>query len=461
MRRDDQASSRVQYDESLTQRAAAAFRGTQVRLCGWAVALVFGSTALQTLLSASPELSGRLAGLSTGVLTGSMSLAGSVCYLVRFALTGRWRYAYVTAAFWTVACGEGLRLVVGPAGGSALESSAWIIAGALFVMSRRVPGTTRQGRRLRTIRRLATIGMTTTALPLISSLCIVRVLFLTPNLLSALALAAAGSVILAMVQCCRRQPDEKSPGVIPYFLAACALSLAYRAMAVAGLVEVSAISDLLGMVSWIVLASGFGIEVATGQAEITSRLEELETMHQVSWSVVGTRDAFELLSVFASTLREKLDAGVVCVYLAGANNETLKVAAAYGSCGPCDSMGKEYPIVSTSRFPGFHTGHSAKAFTTGEVQIARDVFVEVELVPWRIIGRDDGCAISLPLTDEEGTLGVLALYFHDHNHLTQSRIKLLTTLASAAAPAIRNANEAYVTWLSADGDSGDGLKWAA
>jgi len=473
LRRDHEATDQDAEQEPLGRHLAAVFGGARGCLCAWAVALVFGSIAMQAVLSASPGLSHRLSGISTSALAGCMGLAGVLCYLARFALTGRWSHAYAAAGFWTLTCAQGLGVLVGSSGRSALESAAWIIAGALLFVSTRADGTTRQGRRNRGPGRLATIGMLSTALPLISALSIIRTrvsadaapfagsVSVAVSLLGVMAVAAAISVVVALIQCCRRQPETNSLGVIPYFLVVCGLSLLYRAMAACGLTEVEVTGHVLGMVSWVVLAVGFGIEAATGQAEVRDRIEELETMHQVSWSVVGTRDSYELLSVLASTLREKLDAGIVCVYLAGKDNGTLRVAAAYGPSGPCDNMGCEYPIISTSRFPGFHTGHSARAFATGEAQIVRDVFVEVELVPWRIIARDDGCAISLPLTDEEGTLGVLALYFPDHRQLTQTRIRLLTTLANAAAPAIRTANEAYMSWVSTDGDSGEEMKRAA
>jgi GAF domain-containing protein len=67
----------------------------------------------------------------------------------------------------------------------------------------------------------------------------------------------------------------------------------------------------------------------------------------------------------------------------------------------------------------------------------------------------------LPLTDQEGTLGVLALYFSDHRQLTEPRIKLLTTLASAAAPAIRSANAPTAIRVLEGQGPDDELKQAA
>jgi len=425
------------------------------------------------MLAADPELSRRLAGIPTGALAVGVSLAGAICFLIKFLLTGNWGCAFTSAAFWTLMCGEWFKVSTGSYGRSAPESIAWAIAGVLFLMSVQVTWKTRLPKHLHTIHWLGAIALFGATVPVVLAACIARTgmsgnlvsiakgLCLGADPLVVLETTAAASVALALVHCCLRQPAGGTPGIIAYFLMPCALSLTCRAIASWGAMDLGTMGHLLGMVSWVVLAAGFGIDAAIGQAEVSDRLDELTALHQVSWSVVGARDAQEMLQVFAGTLRSKLHAAVVSVYLATNGGEGLRVAAAYGPSGPCDNVGNQYPVVSTSRFPGFHTGHSAKAFTTGEAQIVRDVFVEVELVGWRIIGRDDGCAISLPLTDQEGTLGVLALYFSDHRQLTEPRIKLLTTLASAAAPAIRSANAPTAIRVLEGQGPDDELKQAA
>jgi len=60
-------------------------------------------------------------------------------------------------------------------------------------------------------------------------------------------------------------------------------------------------------------------------------------------------------------------------------------------------------------------------------------------VPWRMIGREDGCAVSLPLVDKGEAAGVLSLYFPDRSQWSSQRLRLLTTIAAAATPAIENA----------------------
>lgn len=80
--------------------------------------------------------------------------------------------------------------------------------------------------------------------------------------------------------------------------------------------------------------------------------------------------------------------------------------------------------------------------------MANDVFVDVELVPWRIVAADDGCAASIPLADHDVCIGVLDVYFSDASQLTTSRLRLLATIAAAATSAIeyalsKQAGESY------------------
>ncbi len=178
---------------------------------------------------------------------------------------------------------------------------------------------------------------------------------------------------------------------------------------------------------------------AQGRSVKDATLEEMEALHEISWSLVGAVSFSELVTLFANRVRDRIGASIVAVYLADETGESLEVAAVSGPDICLQSLGATYKVVSGERWPGFHSGHTARAFTTKELQVALDVFVDVELVPWRIIAREDGCAVSVPLVDKGEAAGVLNLYFSDRRQVSAQRLKLLRTVAAAATPAIQNA----------------------
>lgn len=68
-----------------------------------------------------------------------------------------------------------------------------------------------------------------------------------------------------------------------------------------------------------------------------------------------------------------------------------------------------------------------------------DVYTDVEFVPWRLMSKHDGYAVSVPLIYHDVALGVINLFFERHIPLNDERIRLFQTLASSAAVAIANA----------------------
>ncbi|MGC8862731.1 MAG: GAF domain-containing protein, partial [Armatimonadota bacterium] len=237
----------------------------------------------------------------------------------------------------------------------------------------------------------------------------------------------------------RHAGSRRAPAIESYFYVSLAFALLARALSSVRFDYWWLCSQVLFLKSWLVFAGAGSIENAVAHKENADRLEQMEALHDISWSLVGAKTVRELVNLLANTVREKLGAAIVAVYLADESRETLEVAAISGPDICLKSLGARYPVFSADRRPGFHSGHTARAFTTKEVQTAADVFVDVELVPWRIIARDNGCAVSVPLIDKGEASGVLNVYFSDRRQLSAERLKLLRTIAAAAAPAIENA----------------------
>lgn len=197
------------------------------------------------------------------------------------------------------------------------------------------------------------------------------------------------------------------------------------------------ISQSMWVCTWMVFFAGGAIENAFAHKEASERLSELEAMHEISWSLVGAGSFSELMDRFATTLSSKLKTTAAAVYLADENGETLEVVAA-SSHENYIKVGRKHSVFSTNRFPGFHTGHTARAFTSGETQIVRDVYVDVEFLQWRTVGRESGCAVSLPLVHHGKIIGVVNLYFSETRQFTPQRLNLFKTIVASATPAIEN-----------------------
>ena len=224
-------------------------------------------------------------------------------------------------------------------------------------------------------------------------------------------------------------------GLVSYYLSACILGLLFYAASVERFDRLYTMGQVCFVWSWIALVVGNGVENAFAHKEGRDRLGELEALHDVSWSLVGAGTVNELLDLFVTTIVNKLGARIAAVYLAD-GADALELAAV---CGTDARPGTKYSMVASGPWPGFHSGHTAKAYSTQQVQVAHDVFVDVEFVPWRMIACDDGCAASIPLADSDSGIGVLNVYFSDARQVTKARLKLLTTIAASATTAIRYA----------------------
>ena len=344
-----------------------------------------------------------------------------------------------------------------------ITTTAWLIAGVLFVGAAHSESRWRAANRIQAVVQFAVAGFAVAAFPLAvmpyvlhpallygfsssaSSAAICRVID------AALGLSATALISWALVANYRRymKLSDGLAGLVSYFLVACAVGLLSYSACAERFDRWYTMGQVAFVWSWIALVVGNGVENAFAHKEATDRLDELETLHDVSWSLVGATNVNELLNLFVSTLVNKLGAGIAGVYLAK-EQDALELAAI---CGSEESKpGTIYPLVGSGPWPGFHSGHTAKAFTSRQVQVANDVFVDVEFVPWRVIAGDDGCAASIPLVDRDACIGVLNAYFPDAGQLTTARLRLLATIAAAATSAIEYAMSKEVEPTASDLD---------
>lgn len=454
------------YFRSLIERIRLSKETQWRRLLIWGATVATSSLAIGLVAPHASFVGSSAAQAAFSVLAGGTGFGACVYCLATFALDRKPRWLFAATAFSALGTGAILQAVAdfhghAPAAHGWISISARLVAVLLFV------GEAHSQAKWRAANRLQSVGQLTMAVVAVLAFPIVVLPYvldsgLLPGLggfaYSASACRVADtmfaftSMVLvgyALIVSHRRYMTSSDglSGLVCYFYVSLGIGLLFYLGCDDRFDRWYTMAQVAFCASWLALVVGNGIENAFAHKEAGQRLEELETLHDVSWSLVGVGTLTELLNLFVSTLVNKLGARIAAVYLDGGQS-SLELAAV---CGSDEAKpGTRYPLVTSGPYPGFHSGHTAKAFTSREVQVANDVFVDVELVPWKIVAQDDGCAASIPLADRDVCVGVLNVYFSDSSQLTTTRLRLLATIAAAATSAIE-----YALSKQADQSSGD------
>jgi hypothetical protein len=195
-------------------------------------------------------------------------------------------------------------------------------------------------------------------------------------------------------------------------------------------------AHILDVTAAAIAAIGLNVDSARSDRQSAERLGALEAMHDVSWSLVGAGNLMAMLSAFVEVLAKTTGAKIVGLYLAEEDGTMMRLEAAYGASEFLE-VGKSYSLEPDRR-PGFHNGHTARAFKEQTTQIVSDVFSDVEFVPWRWIAQNHGWVVSAPLLNRNHALGVINLYVHQGKAMLPERMHLLETMAALVAPAIES-----------------------
>lgn len=172
--------------------------------------------------------------------------------------------------------------------------------------------------------------------------------------------------------------------------------------------------------------------------ESAVHMSDLEAMQKISWSLVGAPDLSELSRAFARAVAEGFGASCVAVYLQGNSSDEMVVAATNGIDDPSVFVGKMCSLRPERR-PGFHNGHTSRAYSSGEVQTVSETFSDVEFLPWQVVAREAGVVVSVPLPHADAVIGVVDIFVPGIQTIPTERVKLLEAVAAAVSPAIENA----------------------
>lgn len=441
------------YSRSLIERIRLSKETQWRRLLIWGATVVAASLVVG--MTVPHYVPSRAAQAAFSVLAGGTGFGACIYCLAIFALERKVLALFSATAFSALSAGAVLQAVA-DFQGDAPSSHAWIgmaarfVAALLFVGAAHSYARCRPANRLQSVGQLVFAAVTVLAFPTVVLPYVIDFGAMPGDGGPAYppAFCATADTVLALVSLVlighalvvshRRYlaTSDGLAGLVCYFHVALGVGLLFYVCCYDQFDRYYTMAQVAFNASWLALMVGNGIENAFAHKEAGERLEELETLHDVSWSLVGAGTLHELLNLFVNTLVNKLGARIAAVYLDGGDS-VLELAAVCGSDEA--KVGARYPLVSAGPYPGFHSGHTAKAFVSREVQVANDVFVDVELVPWRVVAADDGCAASIPLADHDLCLGVLSVYFSDASQLTTTRLRLLATIAAAATSAVEYA----------------------
>ena len=443
----------------------------------WISVTAVASIFIRLLMPRDIDSLSRLALVLTSSVGCCAALGASIHCFVTFIINLRVQRLVEAVAFSSLCGGIGLQTItdftaISPAVNDYAAGFAWLISSLLFFCAAHVDNKLRRGGALQTSVQTILGAVLAFAIPIAILPYMLNVLFLhvigdSPNTAFTLYMIdktfTVVSILLilgALAGYYRRvQPAHHMAKLMCYYLPICGFGLICDFLSEYRFDQWWLLGHILLLNAWFILVGKFAMQNAYAHKDAIDRLDEVEALHQISWSLVGAVSAIELLNLFVQSLNSRLQSKYVVVYLVNDDDETLQVAAACGSDEYMSTIGTKYKLKSENRFPGFHSGHTARAFSTGETQVVDDIYVDVEFVPWRVIAVEHGCAVSLPLMNRNKAIGVTNLYFSDCSQLTPQRLRLLTTIASAATPAIENvlAKEA----MQARADYFDGLDLAA
>jgi len=193
--------------------------------------------------------------------------------------------------------------------------------------------------------------------------------------------------------------------------------------------------ELAGIAALLV---GLSIENEKAHRRAAEQMADLRAMQSISWSLVGAATLTELCQALTNAVSEGLGVSLAAVYVPGDESDQLVITATAGTDDPSVAVGKACSLQPERR-PGFHGGHTARAFRTGTVQVLREIFSDVEFMPWRTVAREEGTVLSVPLPYQGRVTGVMNLFLSGVTSVPESRLRLFESIAAAVSPAIENA----------------------
>lgn len=407
-----------------------------------------------------------------GLLEGYGVIVGTsivYCLWVQYNVTREHRYLLATIAFSGISLAMLTNSILsalspGPASQFYIlgmrYSNGWYIAGAVLLIMAAGSDTVNDAQ---TCRRA---GGRTLVTSLLFSICIMvvplvfdpewlhlRSILLPPSVASVLSglwtdlmsgrslcMLSMGCATIALITHMRRfakQEDEFSKRLVPFLT----LAVSAGAGSLASHTDFDVtwwVSRALFICGLMVLLAELGMQFGSSYADAQSRIRHMEAVHYMSSRLTNTLDLRVVLLALVSDTASMLSAKFASVMLSDDSGRTLTTEVTHGL--PESPLRQREPQEAEGAgYPKFFSGHTARAFREKRICLVDDVFTDVEFLPWKVLAKHDGYAVSVPLIYHDLALGVLNLFFEKHVSLNDEKVKLFQTLASSASVAIVNA----------------------
>jgi|GEM_PF-3565009 hypothetical protein len=250
------------------------------------------------------------------------------------------------------------------------------------------------------------------------------------------------ALAVLMHRTCKLQASAHDEVISPisYWAAAMTVSVGLR-MSAAGINQMDIWqANAVELAAAMSLILGLSLVNERAHRVAGEQMADLAAMQGISWSLVGSSDVNGLTNALAKALKDGFSARHVAVYLPGRDDGEMVIAAVYGIEDESVAPGRICSLKPARR-PGFHNGHTARAYISGESQVVSEVFSDVEFLSWRTVAREQGMVVSVALPYEDRIIGVINLFFAEVDRISESRIRLLESVAAAVSPAIVHAME--------------------
>jgi PAS domain S-box-containing protein len=168
------------------------------------------------------------------------------------------------------------------------------------------------------------------------------------------------------------------------------------------------------------------IENARLFTETRQRMEELQVVSRVSFSLRVARDSTEMLPILLNEIKQSMDTDSTAIWLYDSNKDELVLKAANGLLAnlPKPNFKPEEGIVGT-------------VYSSGMIHLTSEFIKDPKATPENVkIFDSQWGGITVPIRTTAETIGVLSAAIHKVKTIESHQVRLMTTIAEIAGNAI-------------------------
>ncbi len=188
-------------------------------------------------------------------------------------------------------------------------------------------------------------------------------------------------------------------------------------------------SNEVALLSVIAQQVGNGIENARLYEETRRRLREIESLVEVSRTIVSGRYLEEILQLISVTVMELMDSRMCSIMMLDEGEKTLVTKAIQG-------LSLDHLKSPNMNVEGSISGRAVKE---GKPVFVSDVREEKDYAYPELARREGLCSmLSVPMTVRGRVLGVINIYSSERRYFAEGELRILQGVANQAAVAMEN-----------------------